>query len=433
VRTLTQWLAFQESLHPASIDLTLERVTQVARRLGVQRPGFPVITVGGTNGKGSTVSFCAALLRAAGAPTGQFTSPHFLRYSERIQVDAREVREEELVAAFERIETARGAISLTFFEFNTLAALLVFQQRGVRAAVLEVGLGGRLDATNLVDADVAVLCSVGMDHSDYLGDTLEKIGAEKAGIFRVGRAAVLGSPGMPASVWAALSGLGLEPAVAGTSFTWEVAADGRWRYDSPGLTLRDLPRPALAGAVQYRNAATALTAVQGLLERSPQLAGVALTPAGVALALATVRLAGRFQVLQRDGVEWILDIAHNEPAARVLAAQVAALAQLRRTDGQPGRTLAVVGVLKDKDAPAIAQLLSGHVDHWLLCGLPGPRGSPAQELLARTGLPAAKVSLAPAVEEGCAAAAAAARPGDRVLVFGSVYTVGPALAWLGAA
>jgi dihydrofolate synthase/folylpolyglutamate synthase len=427
VRTLSEWLSFQESLHPATIDLTLARVTEVARALGLERPGFPVITVAGTNGKGSTVTHCAALLQAAGLSTGQFTSPHFLRYSERIHVNGVEAGEAELIAAFERIEAARGATTLTFFEYNTLAALVIFQQRGVDVGVLEVGLGGRLDATNLVSADVAVLCSIGFDHRDWLGDTLEQIGAEKAGIFRPGQPAVLGTPDMPASVLATAARLGTRLLVPGVDFSWQVEADGSWRYDSPPLSLGDLPPSALAGEIQYRNAATALTAVQALLDATPSLARASLTQDTVARALRAVRLPGRFQVVRKGGVEWVLDIAHNEPAARVFAAHVRDRA---RTSSAP-HTLAVVGILKDKDAAGIAQLTSTLVDRWFLCALPGARGSSAQDLLARTALPASTVSLAGSVEEGCAAAAAVAQPGDRILVFGSVYTVGPALAWLG--
>ena len=205
MRTLAEWLTLQESVHPKSIDMGLTRVARVARALGVAEAGCAVITVAGTNGKGSVAAHLEALLRACGASTGLFTSPHFLRYNERIRVEGREVDDATLIGAFERIEAARGATTLTFFEYNTLAALLIFRERAVAAAVLEVGLGGRLDATNLVDADVAVLASVGFDHRDWLGDTLEAIGAEKAGIFRAGRPAVLGTPDMPASVFAAIA------------------------------------------------------------------------------------------------------------------------------------------------------------------------------------------------------------------------------------
>lgn len=221
-RSLAEWLALQEAAHPKSIDLGLARVGAVARRLGIDRPQCAVITVGGTNGKGSTVAHLEALWLAAGRSVGLFTSPHFLRYNERIRIDGVEAEDAAIVAAFERIEAARGATSLTFFEYNTLAALQLFREQGVELALLEVGLGGRLDATNLVAADVAVVCSVGFDHRDWLGDTLEEIGAEKAGIFRAGRPAVLGTPHMPSSVYAAIARLGAKPIVAERDFGWRV-------------------------------------------------------------------------------------------------------------------------------------------------------------------------------------------------------------------
>src|SRR5205823_3814070 len=263
MRTLAEWLTLQESVHPKSIDMELTRVTAVARALGIAEPAFPVVTVGGTNGKGSTVAHLAALLGALGASTGMFTSPHFIRYNERIRVNGEEVADRELIAAFERIEAARGATTLTFFEYNTLAALLIFAQRAVDVAVLEVGLGGRLDATNLVAADVAVVASVGFDHRDWLGDTLELIGAEKAGIFRPGKPAVLGTPDMPASVFATIGALGARALIAERDFTWRVSGE-RWDYDGLGVSLRALPPPALAGAIQYRNAATAIAALEAL-------------------------------------------------------------------------------------------------------------------------------------------------------------------------
>ena len=227
--TLEYWLQRQEAAHPRAIDLGLERVTAVARRLGLARPAATVITVAGTNGKGSTAAHTEALLLAAGASVGLFTSPHFIRYNERIRIQGEEVDDAALVRAFERIEAARGAETLTFFEYNTLAALWLFAERGVRFAVLEVGLGGRLDATNLVDADAAVLCSVGLDHRDWLGETLEQIGTEKAGIFRPHRPAVLGTARMPQSVYAAIERLGARAVLAERDYHWQVDAEGRWR------------------------------------------------------------------------------------------------------------------------------------------------------------------------------------------------------------
>jgi dihydrofolate synthase/folylpolyglutamate synthase len=428
-RSLTEWLALQEAAHPKSIDLGLARVGAVARRLGIDRLQCPVITVGGTNGKGSTVAHLESLWLAAGRSVGLFTSPHFLRYNERIRIDGVEADDAAIVAAFERIEEARDGTTLTFFEYNTLAALLLFAQRRVELALLEVGLGGRLDATNLIDADVSVVCSIGLDHRDWLGDTLEEIGAEKAGIFRAARAAVLGTAQMPASVYSTIERVGAKPIVAERDFSWRVAAgaDGlpRWSYRGARLELTDLPPSALAGSIQYRNAATALAAMAALAERSAAAAEVVarLDSQTVAAALRRVRLAGRFQIVPGP-VEWILDIAHNPPAAQVLATQ------LGERPCQ-GRTLAVVGILGDKDAQAIARALAPALDQWFLCTLEGPRGVSAAELARRLAPAVPAPVLADSVRDACEAARAAARAGDRVVVCGSVHTVGPALEWLG--
>jgi dihydrofolate synthase/folylpolyglutamate synthase len=415
LRTLAEWLALQESVHPKTIDMGLARVSSVARALGVDKPSSRVITVGGTNGKGSTVAHLDALLRAAGASTGMFTSPHFIRYNERIRVGGVEVEDAELISAFERIDAARGSTTLTFFEYNALAALVIFADRAVDVAILEVGLGGRLDAVNLVDADVAVVCSIGFDHRDYLGDSLEQIGAEKAGIFRPGRPAVLSTPDMPASVYSTIQTLAARAVVAERDFSWQVEPT-RWQYLGLRTSLSNLPPSALEGSIQYRNASAAIAAIESLD------AAYTLSEQTVSQALRTVTLAGRFQVVPGP-VEWILDIAHNEPAARVFAEHV-------RERGVAGRTFAVVGILADKDAREIAAALESLVDDWILCSLPGARGSSASDLAQRLRLPAGQVRLANSVEEGCEAARAATVPGDRVIVFGSVYTVGPALQWL---
>ena len=425
--SLEYWLAHQQAAHPHSIDLGLKRVGAVARRLGLDRPAAHVITVAGTNGKGSTAAHAEALLLAAGATVGLFTSPHFLRYNERIRIQGREVDDAALVRAFEHIEAARGPETLTFFEYNTLAALWLFAQADVRFAVLEVGLGGRLDATNLIDADAAVLCSVGLDHREWLGETLEAIGAEKAGIFRADRPAVLGTANLPESVYAAIRRLGARAVLAERDFRWNVRADGRWRYEGTRLRLEDLPPSRLEGLIQYRNAASALAAIESL-ETGRARAEVesvlaALDARTVGLALGSVRLAGRFQVVPGE-VQWILDIAHNAPAAQVFAAELA-----RRPCH--GRTLAVLGVLGDKDAPEIGAALAPWIDEWFLCALPGPRGTSAAALGDRLAAIASRPHLFESVEAACTAARAAARPGDRVAVCGSVYTVGPALQWLG--
>jgi dihydrofolate synthase/folylpolyglutamate synthase len=416
VRTLAEWLELHDAVHPKSIDLDLARVGKVADALALRPVPYPVITVGGTNGKGSTVAHLVALFDALGVRTGAFTSPHLVRYNERIRIGGEEAGDAELIAAFERIEAARGATTLTFFEFNTLAALLIFAARDVQAAVLEVGLGGRLDATNLIDADVAVLASVGMDHREYLGDDLESIGREKAGIFRAGRPAVLGTSEMPGSVFTAIGASGARAIIAGRDFNWDVDRDF-WSYHGLGQYAR-LPPSALPGAIQYRNAATAIAALEALaLPRR-------LNRKLIADALARVRLTGRFQILPGP-VEWILDVAHNEPAARVLARQLAARPI-------PGRTFAVGSILRDKDVAGIGRAVAAQIDCWILCSLGGPRGSTAAELAERLApLIPARAQLAMSVQEGCMLARAQARPGDRVLVFGSFPAGGSALEWLG--
>ena len=414
MRTLAEWLSLQESVHVRSIDLGLERVSHVARALGVDRPAYKVITVAGTNGKGSTVAHLDSMLRASGIRCGAFTSPHLTRYNERIRVHGEQATDEELVAAFEGIESARSSTTLTFFEYNALAALLVFAERKVDVAVLEVGLGGRLDATNVVDADVAVVTSIGMDHRDWLGDTLDAIGAEKAGIIRAGKPAVLGTQDMPTSVYRTIATVGAQPVVAERDFSWAVDVN-TWSYRSARHTLSRLPFPALAGAIQFRNAATAIAAIEAL--------GLSNIPneAEIATALRTVSLHARFQIVPGT-VEWIFDVAHNEPAAQVLADNL-------RARSASGRTLAVIGILSDKDVEAIGRVLEGLIDVWILCSLPGPRGISAEVLAQRLSASATNAVQVESVEAGCELAQESARAGDRVVVFGSFVTVGPALDW----
>jgi dihydrofolate synthase / folylpolyglutamate synthase len=424
-RTLSEWLKLQETVHVRSIDLGLERVAAVARELDLTKPPYRVITVAGTNGKGSTVAHLEAILLGHGYRAGSLTSPHLLRYNERVRVDGREAQDDELVRAFERIEAARGATTLTFFEYNTLAALALFADRGVDVAVLEVGLGGRLDAVNIVDADVAVLCSVGFDHRDWLGDTLDAIGAEKAGIFRAGRPAVLGSPQMPASVFAVAENLGVRLVLAERDFSWSIEGD-RWNYHGLASRLDCLPPPALAGRIQYRNAATALAAFESL-------AGPRRLDIGkVTEALRAVRLPGRFQTVRlpgprtdaADSVEWILDVSHNEPAAQVLEENL-------RARRPAGTTYAVCSILRDKDVEAIGRAIAPRIDAWILCGAPGARGSTAHELAARLAGTVATPRLADTVREGLNLAHSLAHAGDRVVVFGSFTTVTSVLEWLG--
>lgn len=417
-RTLADWLAYQRQLHGLSIDLGLDRVHAVAERLGLTSTGCPTTIVGGTNGKGSVATLLATLLGAAGRHVGLFTSPHLVRYNERIVIGGKMVSDAGLIEAFEAIESARVNQTLTFFEINALAALWLFRAAGVNAIVLEVGLGGRLDATNLVDADVAVVTSIGFDHHELLGDTLEAIGAEKAGIFRAARPVVLGSADCPQSIYARARELRCPLHVAGRDFDWSIAADGSWSCRHGTQVLQALPAPGLAGIVQYRNAATALAA-------AALLPGVAPIEAPhAARAMRSVRLAGRMQIVPGP-VEWILDVAHNEPAAGVLVAEL----QRRAT---PRRTIAILGMLGDKDIRAVAHTLDLLVDHWIFCDIVDePRGVSALTLCERAGSLRGGIELAPGIAVGCARGRAIAQPGDRVLVLGSFHAVGPALEWLG--
>jgi len=421
MRSLAEWLERQQKSHPSAIDLTLSRVREVARRLGVLVPATRVVTVGGTNGKGSTVACIDAVLRASGLRCGRFTSPHLARYNERICVDGIEASDASLIESFERIDAVRGDITLTFFEYNALAAFDLFRRAEVEVAILEVGLGGRLDATNIIDADVAVVCSIGLDHVDWLGNTLDAIGREKAGIFRPGRPAVLGSEDLPQGLWSALDEIGARAIAPGRDyhFSLQAGANGTvWNFEYGSCVLRDLPMPALSGVHQLGNAATALAAVRSL--------DVALTHAAVAQALESVRIPGRFQKvsveIEGGAVEWILDVAHNVPAALGLAANLRTMPR--------ARTIAVCGILGDKDIAGITAALGAQIDAWILVSLEGPRAASSAELERQLPGGATILAYAPGVADGCRMALEAASPGTRILVFGSFLTVGPALDFL---
>jgi dihydrofolate synthase / folylpolyglutamate synthase len=421
-RSLEQWLAYQSQVHPQAIDLGLDRLRRVQDRLGWRQPTLPVITVAGTNGKGSVSGYCASIMKAAGYRVGTFTSPHLRDYRERILIHDALVGAEELVSAFERIEAARGEVALTFFEFNTLAALLVFEAAQLDAWVLEVGMGGRLDAVNVVDPDVAVVVSIGFDHQEYLGTTLEAIAREKAGIFRRGRPAVLGSREMPAVVEELARAIGAPLKRSGVEYSY-VHEGSAWRYRGTRWNLARLPAPALMGDAQFANAATAIAALEEIAERLP------VSAAAVAQGLEEVRLAARFQVIvpvRPAAPTWILDVAHNPAAARVLARNL-------RDTPSAGRTLAVCGILADKDASGVAAELRECIDAWWCASTLGERGrSGAALALVVASQVAAPVEVVDCPEAGCAAALAAAGPTDRIVVFGSFHTVGPALDWLEA-
>jgi dihydrofolate synthase/folylpolyglutamate synthase len=470
LRSLADWLTHQERVHPRSIDLGLERLGHVLRRLGWRQPRVPVITIAGTNGKGSVAAYATAILQAAGYRVGTFTSPHLRDYRERIRIDGEKVDVAVLLAAFERIEAAcrpgaaapdtgsrvatpgahaagaatpgaatsgaaapgaatldaaapgaasDGAISLTFFEYNALAAFLVFESAGLDAWVLEVGMGGRLDAVNVVDPAVAVVVSIGLDHQEFLGATTEAIAREKAGIFRAAVPAVLGSRALPGVLEEEARARGAPLKRLGGEFDFSRRGE-RWRYRGSRWDLGDLPAPALAGDVQYANAATAIAALEELASR------LEISREAVARGLGAAQLEGRFQSIGVAGVEWILDVAHNPDAARVLAANLAARPVA-------GRTLAVCGILADKDAGGVAAELDACIDEWWVATTLGARGADGAALAGRMAPHLrAPVHIAADIEGGCAAALAAAHPGDRIVVFGSFHTVAPALDWLEA-
>ena len=440
MRSLDQWLVHQAQVHPQSIELGLDRLRQVLDRLHWRQPPVPVITVAGTNGKGSVVAYCAAMLAAAGYRAGTFTSPHLRDYRERIRVHDARAGSEALVWAFEKIERARGDVSLTFFEYNALAAILIFETAQLDAWVLEIGMGGRLDAVNVVDPSVAVVVSIGLDHQEYLGTTLEGIAREKAGIFRPRTPAVLGSYQMPPVLETIAQALGAPLKRLGIEYGFTRPSD-RWHYRGTRWDLPDLPAPALPGDAQFCNAAAAIAAVEELAHR------LDIPPPAVARGVQSASLAGRFQVIRAGrsspggtgtgtgtgaapeapaGPTWILDVAHNPDAARVLASNLRALPSA-------GRTLAVCGILADKDAAGVAAQLRDCIDVWWLTSIEGARGASGAALAARMAPQiAAPLNIAEDLAAACAAASADAGPADRIVVFGSFHTVGPAMDWLEA-
>ncbi len=403
-----------ETLHPREIELGLERVRVVSQRLALDHPGFCIITVAGTNGKGSSVAMLEAILHAAGYAVGSYSSPHLIDYNERVRIRTQPVSDADLCQAFERVEAARADTPLTYFEFGTLAAVDLFRQHGMEIVVLEVGLGGRLDAVNAWDADVAVISSIGIDHTEWLGPDRESIGREKAGVYRAGRPAICSDPAPPASVAQTAERIGARLYQAGRDFSFE-AQDAAWLWRQGERVRSALPYPAMRGDYQLNNAAGVLMALETLADRFP------VTQAEVRSGLLNAVLPGRFQTLPGTPLR-VLDVAHNLQAIESL------IANLRR---QPtaARTIAVCGMLKDKPLLEVMQAMLPVVHIWHLASLTTGRGASAQDLHA--ALNSVGVS-APVTQHGSvtlayAAALACAGAGDRVVVFGSFYTVGAIL------
>ena len=413
--SLEGWLGLLEARHGQSIQLGLDRVRAVRDALDLPQT-CPVFTIGGTNGKGSTCALLEAVLLAAGYRVGLYTSPHLLKYNERVRIDGRDASDEALVAAFAEVERARGEIPLTYFEHGTLAAWVAFCRAGLDAIILEVGLGGRLDAVNVFEPDCAIVTSVAMDHMDYLGDTREAIGFEKAGIFRAGRPAICSDPMPPASLVAHAEAIGARLWITGRDFGF-AGDQNQWAFWLAGGSRRGgLAYPALRGTNQLLNASAVMAACEAVREILP------VPMQAIRQGFMLVELPGRFQVLPgRPAV--VLDVAHNPQAAGVLNENLASM-------GYFPETWAVLGMLGDKDVAGVVRLLRDRVDHWLLASLPGPRGLSAArlaEILREVGV-SGDVREHDSPQAAYQVAREGAAEGDRIVIFGSFLTVADVLA-----
>lgn len=412
--TLDEWLRHIELVHPQGIALGLERVIAVRQALALSLQ-CAVITVGGTNGKGSACAMLEAILHHAGYRVGCYTSPHLVRYNERVRIATREASDADLVRGFEAVEVARGDIALTYFEFGTLAAAWLFAQARVDVAILEVGLGGRLDAVNAFDADCALVMSVALDHMDYLGPTRESIGYEKAGIFRAGRPAICADPHPPQTLTRHAETTGARLLVRGADFDYRTERL-QWRYDGPHGSRHGLPHPVLRGAHQLANASACLAALDALRDRLP------VTMDDIRTGLLEAEMPGRFQVLPgRPAV--ILDVAHNPAAAQALATTLAQM-------GRSGRTLAVFAMLRDKDIGGVIAAIASLIDCWFVAPIDAPRGADAALLegALRANAVRGTVKACASIAEAYAQACDLAEQNDKILAFGSFYTVGAVMA-----
>lgn len=413
--TLDGWLGLLEVRHGQSIQLGLDRVCAVRDALQLPQT-CPVFTVGGTNGKGSTCALLEAVLLAAGYRVGLYTSPHLLRYNERVRINGREADDAALVDAFAEVERARGEIPLTYFEHGTLAAWVAFCRAGLDAIILEVGLGGRLDAVNVFEPDCAIVTSVAMDHMDYLGDSREAIGFEKAGIFRAGRPAICGDPLPPESLVAHANAIGAKLSVSGRDFGFS-GDQNQWAFWIAGGSRRGgLAYPALRGANQLLNAAAVMAACEAVRDLIP------VPMQAIRQGFMLVELPGRFQVMPgRPTV--VLDVAHNPQAAGVLNENLASM-------GFFPETWAVIGMLSDKDVAGVVRLLRDRIDHWLVASLPGPRGLDAAKLAAilqEVGV-SGEIAEFDSPSAAYEVAVGRAAEGDRIVIFGSFLTVADVMA-----
>ncbi len=409
--SLDEWLQWQEQLHPVEIDLGLERAGRVADRLQCCAPAKTVITVAGTNGKGSSVAMLESILLRAGYRTGSYTSPHLMRYNERIRVQGKTVSDQSLCAAFERVDQARADDSLSYFEFGTLAALDIMQREALDVGLLEVGLGGRLDAVNIVDADAVLITSIGIDHVDWLGSDRESIGREKAGIMRASRPAVCADADPPASLVDAATRLGADLRVLGKDFRLSHAGGRNWHWQGDRVSYRQLPMPALSGAHQLANAAGVLMVLEMLAGRLP------VPRPAIESGLKWLKLSGRIQRIPGK-VEQVLDVSHNVQAAEVLADTLRHLPPA-------GRVYAVFGSMQDKDSEGFAAILAPLVACWYPVALNSARASVPQRLAETLARVVGETRVIPctSVADALEKLRQRVQPGDRVLVCGSFHTV----------
>ena len=415
MKTLDDWLAHCEQLHPKTIDMGLDRVRAVAERMGL-RFDCPVFTVAGTNGKGSTCAMLEAILTQAGFRTGLFTSPHLVRFEERCRIRGQNVDASDLVAAFARVESARAEISLTYFEFTTLAILDTLARAGLDAVILEVGLGGRLDAVNIIDTHCAIITSIDIDHAELLGDTREKIGFEKAGILRTGRPAIVSDPVPPQSVIDRATEIGADLWLLGRDFN-SSGDKQQWAWAGRGRRYAGLAHPALRGANQLINASGVLAALTAMRQQLP------VTAQAVRNGLGLVDLPGRFQVVPGQPA-LVLDVAHNPHSVAALALNLDAM-------GFYPTTHAVFGAMADKDLAPMLHRMDPLVDRWYFADLPTPRAASGAALQAAWQALTQRKDASSAVFsqplDALHAAAAKAQAADRIVVFGSFYTVGGVL------
>jgi len=411
-QSLPQWLEWQETLHFTKVDPGLARVGQVWQKLGGQTTlPFTVITIAGTNGKGSSVAMLESILRSAGYRTGSYTSPHLLEYNERICIDGQPCQDNTICDAFALIDKARDQTSLTYFEFATLAAADIFSRNKVDIAIFEVGMGGRLDAVNLFDADIALITPISLDHTEWLGTDREAIGGEKAGIIREAKPVVCSEKKPPVSVVNYAASLKSPVYIAGNEFNI-IQNEEHWHWSNSHVEWKNLPFPALVGEYQIQNAAAVLQVISLLSEQA-----ISISENAIKKGLSTVQLAGRFQQISGD-ISQILDVTHNQQGAKNLAKLLVEIPC-------DGKTFAVLSMLKDKDVTTVCSILKSAIDVWYVSGLDGNRGMTSKQLASKlsTTINEDNIKVASTVLDAYREAMSEAKKGDRVLVFGSFHTV----------